>query len=91
MTHLHILVPSITRGTLARTHELKSGVTMLVSLEDDEKGETLASNDHFTQWAWEEFQGHRRFNQEEQVIIKTIKNFWITKAAIVTSQIRQLL
>ena len=25
MTHLHILVPAITRGTLARTHELKKG------------------------------------------------------------------
>ena len=24
MTHLHISVPAITRGTLARTHELKS-------------------------------------------------------------------
>ena len=27
MTHLHILVPAITRGTLARTHELKTNAT----------------------------------------------------------------
>lgn len=41
---------------------------MLVSLEDDEKaGEILASNDHFTQWAWEEFKGHHRFNPEDRV------------------------
>ena len=26
MTHLHISVPAITRGTLARTHELKSKI-----------------------------------------------------------------
>ena len=29
MTHLHIPVPAITRGTLARTHELK---TVLINL-----------------------------------------------------------
>ena len=29
MTHLHISVPAITRGTLARTHELKTGTQSL--------------------------------------------------------------
>ena len=28
MTHLHIPVPAITRGTLARTHELKSDIKL---------------------------------------------------------------
>lgn len=41
---------------------------MLVLLEDDGKaGKILASNDHFTQWAWEEFQEHHRFKPEDRV------------------------
>ena len=38
-----------------KTH-VKKGVTVLVSSQNNDKGTILASNDHFAQGDWDEFQ-----------------------------------
>ena len=38
VTHLHIFVPAITRGTLARTHELKRYLFLTFNLNEHDGG-----------------------------------------------------
>ena len=46
-------------------HKLKRGVTVLVSWQNDNKGTISASNDHFAQGDWGEFQDKHLFSQVE--------------------------